>query len=75
MDTWFTNETFTHKVLDEGLDVIGMVKDCRGGFTPYNLMGKLSNMIHPQMYLPAVKDITLICYYHISETMEIFIYI
>ncbi len=28
MDTWFTNEPFIHKVLEEGLDVIGMVKDC-----------------------------------------------
>lgn len=27
MDTWFTNETFIHRILGEGLDVIGMVKD------------------------------------------------
>lgn len=27
MDTWFTNEPFIHAILDEGLDVIGMVKD------------------------------------------------
>ncbi|MCI9357987.1 MAG: transposase [Lachnospiraceae bacterium] len=29
METWFTNERFIHKVLEEGLDVIGMAKDCR----------------------------------------------
>lgn len=29
MDTWFTNEPFIKRVMDEGLDVIGMLKDNR----------------------------------------------
>ena len=27
MDTWFTNEPFIAQVLEQGLDVIGMLKD------------------------------------------------
>lgn len=38
MDTWFTNEPFIHAVLNEGLDVIGMVKDNK---QQYRYRGKL----------------------------------
>ncbi len=41
MDTWFTNEPFIGRILDEGLDVIGMLKDNRQFYfyhgTRYNL--------------------------------------
>ena len=35
MDTWFTNEPFIKRVLGEGLDVIGMVKDSKQKYS-YN---------------------------------------
>lgn len=38
MDTWFTNEPFIHAVLNESLDVIGMVKDNK---QQYRYRGKL----------------------------------
>lgn len=41
MDTWFTNEPFIHKVLGEGLDVIGMVKDNK---QQYEYKGKLLSL-------------------------------
>lgn len=53
MDTWFTNEPFISKVLAEGLDVIGMLKDnkqfyCYKG-KKYNLkqLGKLISFSNP----------------------------
>lgn len=38
MDTWFTNEPFIRRILDEGLDVIGMLKDNK---QKYHCYGKL----------------------------------
>ena len=41
IDTWFTNEPFIKRVRDEGLDVIGMLKDNR---QLYHYRGKLMNL-------------------------------
>lgn len=41
MDTWFTNEPFIKKVLDEGIGVIGMLKDNR---QRYYYKGRLYNL-------------------------------
>lgn len=41
MDTWFTNEPFIKKVLDEGIDVIGMLKDNK---QRYYYKGRLYNL-------------------------------
>lgn len=41
MDTWFTNEPFIKKVLDEGIHVIGMLKDNR---QRYYYKGRLYNL-------------------------------
>ncbi len=41
MDTWFTNEPFIHTLLNEGLDVIGMVKDNK---QQYRYRGKLPGL-------------------------------
>lgn len=40
MDTWFTNEPFVKKVLNEGIGVIGMLKDNR---QRYYYKGRLYN--------------------------------
>jgi hypothetical protein len=41
MDTWFTNEPFIKRLRDEGLDVIGMLKDNR---QLYHYRNKLMNL-------------------------------
>ncbi|MGL6202106.1 MAG: hypothetical protein ACRC3H_24585 [Lachnospiraceae bacterium] len=41
MDTWFTNEPFIKAIVDEGIDVIGMLKDTR---QRYYYKGKLYNL-------------------------------
>lgn len=41
MDTWFTNEPFIKKILDRGLDVIGMLKNNR---QMYHFNGGLYNL-------------------------------
>ena len=53
MDTWFTNEPFINRVLAEGLDVIGMLKDNKQFYyykgKRYNLkqLGKLVSFSKP----------------------------
>lgn len=53
MDTWFTNEPFIGKVMKEGLDVIGMLKDNKQFYfykgRKYNLkqLGKLVSFSRP----------------------------
>lgn len=41
MDTWFTNEPLIHNILEEGLDVIGMLKDNK---QLYRYRGRLYNL-------------------------------
>lgn len=53
MDTWFTTEPFIIRVLEEGLDVIGMLKDLKQSYyyngRKYNLkqLGKLVSFSKP----------------------------
>ena len=47
MDTWFTNEPFIKRVLAEGLDVIGMVKDNK---QQYHYGHRLCNLNELAMY-------------------------
>lgn len=53
MDTWFTTEPFIVRVPEEGLDVIGMLKDLKQGYyyngQKYNLkqLGKLVSFSKP----------------------------
>lgn len=48
MDTWFTNEPFIYAVLNEGLDVIGMVKDNK---QQYRYGGKLLGLKELVQYM------------------------
>ncbi len=48
MDTWFTNEPFIKKAMDEGVDIIGMLKDNKQRYY-YN--GKLYNLKQLAMFM------------------------
>lgn len=53
MDTWSTNEPFIHTVLNEGLDVIGMVKDNK---QQYRYRGKLLGLKDLAKYMQTGQD-------------------
>lgn len=60
MDTWFTNEPFIIRVLEQGLDVIGMLKDTKQFYyyngNKYNLkqLGKLVSFSKPGNILHSI---------------------
>jgi len=60
MDTWFTNEPFIGKVMKEGLDVIGILKDNKQFYfykgRKYNLkqLGKLVSFCSPEDILYSI---------------------
>ena len=61
MDTWFTNEPFIAQIVDEGLDVIGMLKDNNQFYyyngKKYNLkqIGKLVSFSKPGNILYSIQ--------------------